>query len=261
MRFISLLLLSLFPFLAVGQTEPEDIQDPYLIPTTFTEKTYPNHQFGMAVSPDVSYRILLENKPTTWGIIEDRNQHESSIVGLTAGLSYIYNFNRFWGLETGVYYSLKGYQRIENDLFTYDDYDPNVDIFVNTKTARFSYQFHYIDVPVKANFTIGTGRVKFVSSLGVVGGLLVTPRQVTRINYEDGGKHVSSSIPDIKPDFNRFSIAAMVSVGMDFRFTDQINIKIEPVGRVAITPVVNSSYSISERLYNIGLNVGVYWTL
>lgn len=260
MKYISLVLLFVFPFLLLlSQDEIEP--DEYLFPTAFTEKTYPNHQIGINVSPEVSYRILTDKTSNSLGIMDYRSQKESSIIGLTAGVSYAYTFNRFWGVETGLFYALKGFQEMEDGLFTYDEYDPNIDLFVNTKTVRFIYQFHYVDIPVKANFTLGKGRVKFISSLGIVGNLLVTPHDVTRINYEDGSKQISRSVPDFKPNHNRFSISALASVGMDFMFTDQIKIKIEPVGRVGVTPAANASYGISERLYNIGLNVGLYWTL
>ena len=168
MKNLTLFLLTLTAFSSYGQDKTKET------PTADFKRV----QIGINVSPDVCFRTL-KNNDGSWSsdlVVDQRNKMETVKVGYTAGLNVCFNIKKFVGLETGIQYSNKGYQTKKQDLI-FGQPDPSL-----PKQSKFVYDFHCIDIPVKANFTIGKKKVRFFTSVGVTTNIFIKETQTSFVS-------------------------------------------------------------------------------
>lgn len=212
-------------------------------------------EIGVNVSPDICFRTLKNNSgsPITDAIIEQRNKNEISKVGYTAGLNVCFNLKRFFGLETGIHYSNKGYQTDMQNL-TYGYFNPptgNVPAQVN-----FIYNMYYIDIPVKANFTFGKNKLRFIASAGIATNVFINETQTNVWVYPD---KTDKETHKTAFGYKKFNISPMLSLGLDYKINNRMKLRIEPIVRYGMLPIIDAP--ITGSLYNSGLNIGYYFGL
>lgn len=238
MKHLSTLLLTLAALSAFGQET--------LAPA------FKRFQFGINISPDACYRTLKNNDGSSTSdiIIRVRDDNETFKLGYTAGLNVCYNINGHFGIETGIQYSNKGY-RTKNKNLSWGSSSPDLPI-----KSKFIYDFHYIDVPLKLNYTIGKRKVRFLASAGLAANIFLKETQRHVLEKADGKKDRSKTTPS--NDYQKLNISPIMGVGIDYRLNNRMNMRLEPMFRYGILKIINDK-PITGYLYSGGLNIGLYF--
>ncbi|HEY0261678.1 MAG TPA: porin family protein [Chitinophagales bacterium] len=202
-------------------------------------------QIGVNFSPEMAYRFL-PNDPTVQAGLKGL---EIPKFGFTTGINFCYNITSVFGIETGLQYSNKGWQMKKQDLI----FESNLNGFSWTPTGdyyKIAYAFHYIDIPVKANFTVGKKKVRFFTSIGLVASILV--QETSSLTMQESGKTTKTT----KNSYDKTAAAnlsPMLSLGIDYKINSKMNLRVEPTARFG---VLNNVY-----LYNAGINLAYYFGL
>jgi len=135
-------------------------------------------------------------------------------------------------------------------------YNPNFPI--GEGLAEWTYNYHYLNIPIKINFQFGKGKIHFFSSAGLVLNFLVA----TDYNYSFKlfSGRTESGTKSLKPystDFNKVNLSPMISAGIDCALTKHLSLRIEPTFRFGVIKLRNTP--VADYLYNAGLNSSFYW--
>ena len=200
---------------------------------------------GFSFSPDYSFRTLRygDGSSSTDQVIKTRNDIEKAKFGYTAGLSVIFNFSNLIGFETGVQYSNKGYKTIEKHLIYFPP-DPG-----SPDRATTIYSYQYIGIPLKAKFTFGKNKTRFITSAGFITNFLTTIKQSTNFKYSDG--RTEKKTQSSTSGYNKIDITPVVSIGVDYKVTDKIHLSAEPVFRFGL--IKTKDAAVKETLWSAGL--------
>ncbi len=214
-------------------------------------RDYPVFQIGGIGGIDMCFRTLENKKgdPSIDELIKYENENQTLKFGYHAGLGFCINISKHFGMETGVIYSNRGYETVMQE-FIYVQYDPTMPTH-----GRSIYNYNYIDIPLKANFFVGKGKVRFYSSFGISTNVLVAQNETFVRKYEDGRKTYEVFKSDLPLQNVVFS--GMVAAGIDVKFSQQLNLRIAPnfghnIGRFIDRPV-------SGYLWTAGLSADFYF--
>jgi hypothetical protein len=209
---------------------------------------------GLTFSPDYCYRTLKSDASSKW-IADIRNMHEIPKLGYTTGMNIAYALNKRIALEAGILYSDKGERTDKYWLFSITPSgqpDPALPTAVS-----YNYHYIYIDIPVKANYYFLTKRAKLYLTGGVSPNVFITQKSTSIEEYSDGHKKKNSSTSSSR--LASVNLAAIGGLGFSYDFTRKFYLKVEPVYRRSIIPIVDAP--IKGYLYSIGLNLGIYYKL
>jgi len=241
MKYLTFCLLTLTIFCSYGQEKNTDVK----------HSEFKRVQIGFNVSPDICYRTLKNTNGSSLSDsnIEQRNNRETIKLGYTAGLNVCFNINKSIGLKTGVQYSNKGYQTKFQDLI-FEQPDPSL-----PNKVKFIYNFHYIDIPVKANFTIGNKkRFSFFTSAGIITNILIKESQTVVSEYSD---RTDRKIESTNYGYNKLNISPAISIGVDYKINTKMNLRIEPTFRYGVLKLIDAS--VTTYLYSGGININYYF--
>jgi hypothetical protein len=221
--------------------------------TTITRipKNYPTFQVGGIGSLDMCFRTL-ENKEGAVSLndlIVTRNNGETFKFGYHAGIGFCINASEHFGMETGLIYSNKGYEtKLMNYIY------PVPDPSLPTK-GRSIYNYNFLDIPLKANFFIGKGKVRFYASLGVVANILVAQNETFVKKYEDG--RTEYDVFKTSEDFEKVVFTGAISAGIDVKFNKHLNLRVAPnfghqLGRFR-------EAAVSQYLWTAGFGASFYY--
>lgn len=254
MKLISILLTTVISTNVFGQEKQIDI------PTSDFKQV----QIGVNFSPDFCFRTLKNNDGSSISdiVLNLRNENETIKFGYTTGLNICFNFKKFVALETGIQYSNKGYQALMKDLTYGDMIDPRYGFIYATSgtaptKAKFIYNYHYIDIPLKVNFTFGKKKIRLISSVGLTTNIFIKETSASVLEYSDG-KTDRKNYPTTF-DYNKINISPIISVGIDYKINNRMNLRIEPTFRYGVLKIINTP--IIGYLWNGGLNIGYYFGL
>ena len=242
MKNLTLLLLTMTAFSAYGQDKTKEN------PTVDFKRV----QIGINVSPDICFRTLKNNDGSSTSdlVVKLNNENETIKVGYTTGLNVCFNIKKFVGIETCIQYSNKGYQTKFKDLI-FGQPDPSA-----PNKAKFIYNFHCIDIPVKANFTIGKKKVRFFTSVGVTTNIFIKETQTSVLVYSD---HTTRKTNPTSYDYKRVNISPTISVGIDYKINSRMNLRVEPTFRYGVLKIIDAP--VTGYLYSGGLNISYYFGL
>jgi len=208
---------------------------------------------GFNFSPDYSSRTLKNNdgSPSSDLVINSRKDIEVAKFGYTTGLNVCFNFSQLLGFETGIQFSNKGYKTKSQDLIYFPP-SPS-----SPTKAKTTYSYQYIGIPLKAKFSFGKSKVRFLSCIGFMTNLLLNVKQTNNFEYSNGKteKKTQSSTSG----FKKVDISPMISVGVDYKLNNKIHLLAEPTFRYGV--VKTKDAPVTENLWNAGLNVGFYYAL
>jgi hypothetical protein len=206
--------------------------------STSSENTSKGFQLGLTASPDYCFRTMP-------------NYFEVPKLGYTFGLNTAYQFNQFFSLETGVHYSNKGCQTSIIDLSFFEP-DPS-----NPNLAQFIYNYHFIDIPLKANFTLGSRKIRFFTSVGLTTNFFIKETQTNVYVYSD-----RTEINTISPnftDFRKVNFTPTLSTGIDWSLHPNVNLRVEPNFQYSALTLTNTPST--GNLFSAGLKMSVYYRL
>lgn len=172
----------------------------------------------------LGYRTLSS---TTSSITADRiirslDEREEPRMALGGHVGAGYQLSRRIGLEAGLGYAQLGWQQRVNlsDLNFGDQIVPRRGFIYNTGDIAiperwvFSDVFHYIDLRLGANLTLGQGRWRSVTALGVAPAMLIAARSLTFSEYADGRRTRESQEP--METYNTFNLFPYFSSGVAY---------------------------------------------
>lgn len=208
-------------------------------------------QIGINISPDICYRTLANNNNSapSDAAIKSRNSNETIKPGITAGLNVRYYLNDKLGLETGFQYSIKGYQ---TKWMTGIPFDPPDIPF----KFKFVDDFHYLELPIKANYTIYKRKVSIFVSGGITTGILFDKKYLYIYKYPD---HAHKNNYKENYTYNQLNITPMIGFGVEYHFKNNGHLVIEPTFRHGISKITDTP--VTAYLYSFGLNLGYYFDL
>ena len=223
---------------------------------------------GAYFSPDAAdiYLQSTDNKQSTEDFIENRNSRETMKFGYTTGLSVVYLLNEKFSLETGLEYSNKGYQTKKVGLnfgvgqglsnpprgFVFDE---------GSETAtdvRFVYHYQYAGIPVKLNYTVGNGKWRFISSIGLTAEYLMRASSTTVLYYDEERPNRENDIDD--QDYNTFNLSPSISAGVDYQLNPRMSLRAMPTFRAGLLKIMDDT-PVTGYLYSAGVQLGWYMTL
>jgi hypothetical protein len=242
MKHLTLFILILTALSSYGQDKTKET----------STSDFKRFQIGINVFPGICFRTLKNNDGSSSSeiIISQRNDRETIKVGYTAGLNVCFNIKNYFGLETGIQYSNKGYQTKKQDMVS-EQPDPGL-----PKQTKFIYDFHFIDIPVKVNFTIGKKKVRFFTSVGVTTNIFIKETQTSFLYYSDRTDNKTSPT---NLDYNKVNISPTVSFGIDYKINNRMNLRVEPTFRYGVLKIIDTP--VTGYLYSGGLNISYYFSL
>lgn len=228
---------------------------------TFGQNALNNNQFqepkrffiGFSFSTDYDFRSLKnkDGSSSSSFVLANRNNFEIGKIGYTTGVNFLMNFTAHVGLETGVQYSNKGY-KTKNNAFIYQQPDSSLPL-----KGKFIYKFHYIDIPLKINFTSGKNKFRFISSAGLIANIFVKETQQATYEYASGQTIKKST--SAKAGFKTLDISPLISIGILYKLNNKSFLKAEPTFRYGIINITDTP--VTDYLWNAGLNIGYYYHL
>ena len=206
-------------------------------------------EIGITYSPDYCYRKLKPDAGSKW-IADIRDTIEIGKLGYTTGLNVVYNISKKISIGTGILFSDKG----EKTKKTFLGNSLSGSLPINNK---FIYHYLYIDIPVKANYTILNGKFKLFLTAGISTNIFLGQKTTSILYY--GNRDSEKRKTNVSSDFSKINFAYIVGFGIDYPVTDKLNFKLEPLFRHSINSVIKAP--IKSYLYSTGVNIGIYFKL
>jgi len=219
-----------------------------------TKKINKNISVGLSFSPTYNYRTLIneDNSATNKMVIDNRDKNEIGKVGFGAGANVYITLSKKFELQSGLFYSDKGY-KTKKVALNFQTTGPNIPTHFIAK-----YQMHYLDVPLKLNYMSGQGRLKFIAGAGFSANFFLNASGKTTVFYGDGRREDREK-QSSTTDYQKFNISALASVGVEYKLQQNIFLRAEPTFQYGLLKTVDAS--IAEHLWNAALNIGIHTRL
>jgi hypothetical protein len=211
-------------------------------------------QVGLNLSPDICYRQIFVNKGNEGNdllpaVINLRNSSERAKISYSGGLSVVYRQNQRFSFQTGLNYANLGYKsEIAGFIGPVDEILP--------LSAKYIYNLHYLELPTKVNFIFGENRLQYSVGAGLTSAYLMEKNNTLVSYYGDSTTRKNIQSQDAYKPFNLF---ATLNVGLHYQLSNKLQLKFEPTIRYGLLQI--SDTPISGRVYNFGLNTGIYLEL
>jgi Outer membrane protein beta-barrel domain len=209
--------------------------------------------FGLHFSPDYSYRQLVNNdgQSVTQTIVRARDRIEKARMGFTTGVSFGWNISSNLQIESGLFYSAKGY-KTNKELLVYIP-PASSDDPIAVKNV---YRKQFLDVPLRIVYQWGGKRLQVAPSGGMVLNLFLHQGLITYSYYETG--EVKKGKAKLQDDIRKLNLSVQLGMGLRYRLNDRLKLMVEPVLRYGL---LNSADTpVAEKLWTAGLNTGVYFS-
>ena len=237
-RLFFTLFLAVFSLAAFTQDEPKP------------EK--PKFALGVNFSPGYAYRFIWLSKDAssfTHKVKELFDDTEEGKFGYTTGLNFSWFPAKRLTLETGIWFSNKGFDLKWVDLSTATgEPDP-------IGKAKVRYSIAYLSVPVKVNFNILTSPLTLFISAGITADYLLYSKSKIFVVYTDG--HTDSHTSDSREGLKDLTMSALGSVGLEYTFLKHFRVRFEPTYMMNILKI--GSGDAGTYLWSVGGNVGMYY--
>lgn len=209
---------------------------------------------GVHFSPDYSYRQLVNNdgQSVTQTIIRSRDRMEKARLGFTTGASVGWHLSSHLQIESGLFYSAKGYKTNKELLIYIPPVSPGDPVAV-----KHIYRKQFLDIPLRVVYLWGGKRLQVAPSGGVVFNLFMHQGQLTYSYYESG--EVKKTKTQLLDDIRKMNLSVQLGMGLRYRLNDRLKIVAEPVFRYGL---LNSADTpVAEKLWTTGLNAGMYFSI
>lgn len=210
-------------------------------------------QVGLNISPDICYRQIFITEGNvsdqTTAVINLRNSAEKPKLSYSGGLSVVYRHNPKLSFQAGLNYANLGYKsKIAGFIGPVEEDFP--------LSAKYIYNFHYLEVPTKVNFIFGENRLQYSVGAGLSGAYLMETKNTVVSYYADSTtrRHIQNQDP-----YKPLNLFATLNVGIHYQLSNKWQLKFEPTFRYSL--LRTSDTPVSGRLYHFGLSSGIYLAL
>lgn len=208
---------------------------------------------GVHFSPDYSYRQLVNNdgQSVTQTIIRSRDRMEKARLGFTTGASVGWHLSSHLQIESGLFYSAKGYKTNKELLVYFPPVSPG-----DPTAVKHVYRKKFLDIPFRVVYLWSGKRLQMASSGGMVFNLFLNQGLLTYSYYESG--EVKKTINRLQDDIRKINLSVQLGMGLRYQLNDRLTLMAEPVLRYGL---LNSADTpVAEKLWTAGLNTGVYFS-
>lgn len=208
-------------------------------------------QLGLNASPDLCYRTLQNNSgdASLDGLIKMRNEEERFILSYSTGIHAAYQFNQCFGIETGLSYAVRGFQ--SKKTASISPPDPTFSTYVETLNL-----FHFLDIPLKANFIFGENKLRFITSVGVTTNIFLKEMETTFLYFDT---HTDKHTFESTDPYRTLNFSPTLSAGIDWSLHPNVHVRVEPSFQFSALKIIDAP--VSGRLYSAGLKMSVYYRL
>ncbi len=217
---------------------------------------------GVVFSPDYASRFIkFPDENEHWEEYLDEN--DIPILSYTTGISLLYSLNKKFEMESGLLLSAKGYaykvpgegvwQIPEWESFVgWEINDPAVPLEATT-----TYNYQYLDVPLKLNWFLLHKKVRLFLSAGISGSLFLNEFVVQEAIFPDRAETSRYKEEDV--DFNPVVLSLTGGAGIEYPLSDRLRIRFNPEFRHAVVPIANTPGRY--YLWSVGINTGMFINL
>ena len=233
-----------------------------------------NSSFQYYVTPSLGYRILEKNndfEPTTGSLLRTNDNEvvmQQAAPGFEAGAQLLVGLSKNLRFKAGLQYNYTNYITyahqlqhpsqatiLMNDMnnrfvipVSYNSYYANV---LGSNVNRLSNTTHQISVPMGIDYKLaGKNNVKWYV------GSSIQP------SYVSGGNaflisHDSKNFVQDKSMLRTFNVNSSFETFVSFKTPRGIDINVGPQVRYQLLSTYNKEYTYTEKLYNLGLKIGI----
>lgn len=262
------------PLFDYGLTSKSFMRLPILLPLLFLaasalgqETPIRRWTLGVGIGAGMGYRALSVTAPSTTSnaIIDLRNEREEPLLVLGGHLGANYQLKPWVGLDAGVGYAQMGWrQQVRREELTFGDMiDPRRGFIYTTEDGLMfdriilSDVYHFLDMRLGATVTLGQGRWRWQTSIGVAPAVLIAVRHRSMTLYEDGHRTRESREP--KETFNSFNLFPYFATGLSFHPGGRWIWQLQPAVRYGVLRIIDAP--ITAHLFSGTLEFGVRYTL
>mgnify|MGYP002399471335 FL=1 len=209
---------------------------------------------GVHFSPDYSYRQLVNNdgQSVTQTIIRSRDRMEKARPGFTTGVSFGWHLSSRLQIESGLFYSAKGYKTNKELLVYIPPVSPGDPVAV-----KHVYRKQFLDIPLRIVYLWGGKRLQVAPSGGLVFNLFLNQGLLTYSYYETG--EVRKTKTQLQDDVRKMNLSVQLGMGLRYRFNERLKLMAEPVLRYGLFKSADTP--VAEKLWTAGLNTGLYFSI
>jgi len=199
--------------------------------------------FGLNFTPEYSYRFLKGTDPEGITIANERNNIESSKFSYSFGANFGYYISRRILIGTGIQYLNIGEKITDkNDLYNgHNNYN-----FIGT-----SFQLGYILMDNTFGLIINSGISTYV--------LLSANNHIE--NPTNNNNSYTSSIDDNSDNYSKLSLAYSGSLGFSYKTSKRLSFYTGPTFKYFLTSIYQKDFSLLQKPYSIGLQIGCIYHL
>lgn len=218
---------------------------------------------GVSFTPGVSYRLLIDNYHKYLDnkqLISSRNSYESPWFAYAVGFKAGYHIRKFVAIETGVEYLSAAYQWKQSGLTVWSGYRPDL-TYDSTMlgSAKGKYGYHFLNIPVAFNFTVGKQKVKAIFSAGATLNVLLGQWQQTSYNIPGDMSGSSYKTTTSIRGLHRFNLSPFIGIGADWEINNLMTLLVMPTA--SIQALKASDTPVTEHLYTAGINLSLLFGL
>lgn len=156
--------------------------------------------------------------------------------------------SRYTVLESGICYSIKGYQTRKVAL-EWESSDPNFPV-----TSRSRFIFKYLSIPITAGWLFGEGKLQFLLSGGISGNIFLERQTKIILRFGDGSRKTTSSSSEA--GYLKFCMGGIASFGIQLKMKNRLLVILAPSYRMSLQSIRGDD-GVNERFNSFGLNLSL----
>jgi hypothetical protein len=204
-------------------------------------------QISTTFSPDFAFRSFsgIENSYLS--------SDEIGKFGFTTGVSIVGNFCEYFGLETGLFFSNKGYTTNR-----WSEYWPEEGPAISE--GRWLHSFKYIDVPIKINLYYGKGILRGIFSVGTSVSFL----QNYYIKYITVGGYPYDVLYTGGDFVNEIDYSHIIGIGGLYKYSEKFSFRFIPTVRIGKNDILKKTTPenwwvspTDRKLWSLGIEMGI----
>jgi len=221
-------------------------------------------KIGLLYQPTYSFRTLSGDSIASQ-YVNSRKWYDRAKLGYEAGIQMEGCLNQNLSIRSGLIYSNRGY-KVYNRWW--DEWG-----IASLGYADINYQFHYLSVPLLAVYNLNFENFRFKSSAGISLDYLINHRLKVDIEYDEWYSMENETIFLNREDehhqwwgpapgtlnTSNIYLSLCAALGLEVDLTDRLSFELSAKANYSVTSVF--SEAIEERLYNLGVNVGLNFSL
>lgn len=223
--------------------------------TENTNTTFKRLYVGINTTQGVGYRYLVRNKSVAVPADEEdatnyvrdlRNQREVPEYVFDANIRVGCKITKNIEVETGVGYNRLGY-------FYKLHLDASPGEYIDMK--RWDY-FHYLNIPIVANFLVGQKKIQGLFSAGV--SMNIYLKETYKSIFTENGRKIKQKgdVGYLINPLAQFNLSPLLSIGINYQITPLIGLRVMPTFQMQALKNVKGA-PLTEYLYSGGINMAI----